>query len=1846
MKPMPFPVLQTARKLLATIATILTAHSAIATEAVWPTPGYVTPPLREAGAEQIPPPPGEPPPTPNAELIPSPVVGGAWVSLGPAATLNGQVTIPPNNEIGGALQALAVHPTNASILYVGAVNGGIWRTTNATAASPSWTSLTNSLSSLSIASLEFDRSDATAQTLVAGSGRLSSFGAVGGARIGVLRTTDGGANWTVLGTSLFENENLTSVAGRGAVIMAASDDTWGGGNGSGLFRSTNTGASFVLVSGTNGLPAGAVSDLVGDPANVARFFAAVRGVGIFRSDNSGATWVNVTNNLTGITSATNKVEMAMCNNGTTNAIFVGVLNADELDGVWRSTNLGTTWTRMDTPSTGGQGDVHFAIAADRTNTSLVYVAGQSANPNSRFRGDASLPLGSQFTSLQSPNSAGTTPHADSREMFVDAGGTLIDCSDGGIYRRPTPQNNTTAWNSANGNLAVFEAHDIAYDSVANIAMIGTQDNGTHIQSASGSTVWTFISGGDGGDVAIDDTSTPNQSIRYGSSQYLGGFYRRTYNASNVLVSTINPPLNLSGGSPAISTQFNTPIALNRVNAARLIIGGDNAAYESLDRGDTVTALTPNSGVNGTFTGNPIAYGGYIAGVPNADVLYYGSGTTVRVRTTASGAIAATASPFPGGDVQDIVLDRNDWRRVYVAGSSAVYFSPNSGATWTNITGDLVGVGSLHTLEFFQLGANDCVAVGTDTGVYCSFVNNLGTWSRLGSGLPSVLVYDMTYSAADNLLVIGTMGRGAFRLPIELDPLVVTPPAGLASAGLSGGPFTPSAQNFTLTNSGTTALNWTAANTQAWVRLSATSGTLAAGASTTVTVSLRRGAAALPPGTFTDPVVFRNATTGANQSRPVNLTVSDALSVSPETGLNGSGLVAGPFAPASQVYALTNGSTAPITWTASKTQTWLNLSATSGTISAGGSASLTVSFNATANGLAAGTYTDTVIITNTVDGVTQTRPVSLAVKVPAPDYFTEIFDSTSNDTSNQSWLFTPNASTSFYRVVRSLATAFPTDPAGGTSLILSDDSYSQVTPTGAAQVRLYGVAYSTFYVGSNGYITFVNGNTTFSSTLSNHFALPRIAPLFIDLNPSSGGTVSWKQLSDRVAVTFQNVQEYAKTTTNSFQVEMYFDGRIRITCLGISATGGIIGLSRGLGVPADFAESDFSTYPLSLLGVSPAGGLTSSGLRGGPFTPSSQIFTLTNSGTTSLNWSAAKTQSWLTLSTSGGTIAPGASTTVIATLNAAAQSLSLGAFSDTITITDTINSVITTRPVSLTVVDPLGISPATGLSSSGLSGGPFTPSSQVYTLTNNGSGPLNWIATKTQPWVSISSSGGTLAAGGSTAFVVSINAAAAPAAVGGYSDTVTLRNTTSGVSQTRPVNLNVNSPIPDYLTEIFDTTTNDTANQSWLFTPNGSNNFYRVARTPVTSFPTDPAGGTVLPLTLDSFLQVTPPGAQVSLYGVSYPSFFVSSKAYITMTAGDFTYEESLTSHFSLPRIAALFDDLDPASGGTVSWKQFSDRVAVTWLAVPEFGTTNSNSVQIEMFFDGRIRITCLALAATDGLIGLSRGAGVPSDFVESDFNTYAALILKLETPASLTEGDAPTTGTVSLSSALENDLTVSLASSAPERLTVPATVTIPAGSTSATFEITVIDDSTFDGALGVLVTAAADEYYNAPAVVAVNDNEISTEEHRPYEQWLTTRGLSGPAAEPDEDFDRDGTENLVEWAFGTNPKSANTESLIVSAGAVLSRGNPITITMPDGLGHEVRTAAFARRKDALQSGLVYTVEFSTDLATWTASAERSTVIADADEIEVVTVPYPPATDGSPATFFRISITLFEEEEEE
>src|SRR5205823_4420228 len=113
-----------------------------------------------------------------------------WLAQGGGPVLHGAVTnLAPGNAISGAVHVVLPHPTNSDTLFAGTVNGGIWRTANASAASPTWTPLTDFPPSLSISALDFDPQNA--QVLLAGTGSLSSLGAHG-TEAGLLSSRDGG----------------------------------------------------------------------------------------------------------------------------------------------------------------------------------------------------------------------------------------------------------------------------------------------------------------------------------------------------------------------------------------------------------------------------------------------------------------------------------------------------------------------------------------------------------------------------------------------------------------------------------------------------------------------------------------------------------------------------------------------------------------------------------------------------------------------------------------------------------------------------------------------------------------------------------------------------------------------------------------------------------------------------------------------------------------------------------------------------------------------------------------------------------------------------------------------------------------------------------------------------------------------------------------------------------------------------------------------------------------------------------------------------------------------------------------------------------------------------------------------------------------------------------------------------------------------------------------------------------------------------------------------------------------------------------------------------------------------
>jgi subtilisin family serine protease len=305
-----------------------------------------------------------------------------------------------------------------------------------------------------------------------------------------------------------------------------------------------------------------------------------------------------------------------------------------------------------------------------------------------------------------------------------------------------------------------------------------------------------------------------------------------------------------------------------------------------------------------------------------------------------------------------------------------------------------------------------------------------------------------------------------------------------------------------------------------------------------------------------------------------------------------------------------------------------------------------------------------------------------------DFFTEQFTASDNDLAHRTLTLVPEASLNRYAAYMDAATSFPTDPAGGTALSLGDDSFATVSLGGGATVPFFGAGYGAFHVGANGYITFDSGDTGYIESLAAHFGRLRVSALFTDLNPSAGGTVSWRQLADRAVVTYENVVEYGASSENSFQVELFFNGVIRITWLALSVTDGLAGIADGQGIPSNFVESDLTAYPpFDDLRIAPALGYAASGVEGGPFLPTNFVYAITNAGSVSLDWTASGATSWISVAAGGGTLAPGATDAVSVSIDADADTLPYGLYDSLVRFSNSVSGQVQSRPVTLAIARP-------------------------------------------------------------------------------------------------------------------------------------------------------------------------------------------------------------------------------------------------------------------------------------------------------------------------------------------------------------------------------------------------------------------------------------------------------------------------------------------------------------------------------------------------------------------------------
>ena len=235
---------------------------------------------------------------------------------------------------------------------------------------------------------------------------------------------------------------------------------------------------------------------------------------------------------------------------------------------------------------------------------------------------------------------------------------------------------------------------------------------------------------------------------------------------------------------------------------------------------------------------------------------------------------------------------------------------------------------------------------------------------------------------------------------------------------------------------------------------------------------------------------------------------------------------------------------------------------------------------------------------------------------AVDYLTEEFSNNIGtrlfDLNNLSITFTPSGGS--YTAQTTPVAAFPSGTSGFTTYDegamnsgFPDDGYwNQALAT---PFTYFGVSYNTLKVATNGYVFFAstnyNGNDLNGSEEA-HFVVgsPRIAGLGTDLNPATGGTVNYQRITtagqQRHVFYYNAVRFIIGTNTASFQIELFDDGRIRITHIASTLINpSIVGLSSGVAntmpsspfettsSPRPFFNSDLSLYGGTAINLAPA-----------------------------------------------------------------------------------------------------------------------------------------------------------------------------------------------------------------------------------------------------------------------------------------------------------------------------------------------------------------------------------------------------------------------------------------------------------------------------------------------------------------------------------------------------------------------------------------------------------------------------------------------------------------------------------
>lgn len=772
----------------------------------------------------------------------SPVKNLPFINVGPTV-------------MSGRVVDLAVNPRNPTEFYVGYASGGVWHTVNnGTTFEPVLdSSPTQNVGSLAV---NWDTREIwvgtgevnASRSSYAGIGLLSStdngktwknrgltdshhiskividpnnaqnmvVSAVGhlystnGER-GIYRSTDGGNTWN---QTLFVDEQsgiieLDVNRNNFNVMYASSWDkdrkAWnfrGSGTGSGIYKSTDAGASWTLVSGPDsGFPTGEGVGRIGLAVVDDNIVYAIHdsqfrrekeeekkdGDGLTKDDFKSMSkdeFLALDNKRLNTFLKTNGFQEKYRAENVKNMVRSGSVKPEDLAfyledansllfdtpvigaEVYKSTDGGKSWKKTHEGYLDGiyysYGYYFGKVHVDPNNPDGIYIYGVPILK--------SKDGGATFSSISAPN-----VHSDHHALWINPNlpGHLIDGNDGGINISYDDGANWIKCNTP--SVGQFYAINVDNEKPYNVYG-GLQDNGvwvgphTNKESVgwhqSGHYNFESIMGGDGMQIQIDNRDS---NIVYTGFQF-GNYFR--LNRATDEQKYIQPKHEL--GERPYRFNWQTPIMLSSHNQDILYYGG-NKLMRSMNQGDDWEAISPDL-TNGGKKGN-VAYG-TITTIDESPfkfgTIYVGSDDgLVHVTQNAGGDWKQISASFPQDLwVSRVVASAHQPGRVYVSLNGYrwddftpyVYVSDDYGASWKSIASNLPS-SPVNVIKEDPENAS-VLYLGTDNGAYVS-MDGGASWHPFAHGLPNVAFHDLVVQPEAKHLVLGTHGRSIYRGDISL-----------------------------------------------------------------------------------------------------------------------------------------------------------------------------------------------------------------------------------------------------------------------------------------------------------------------------------------------------------------------------------------------------------------------------------------------------------------------------------------------------------------------------------------------------------------------------------------------------------------------------------------------------------------------------------------------------------------------------------------------------------------------------------------------------------------------------------------------------------------------------------------------------------------------------------------------------------------------------------------------------------------------------------------------------------------------------------------------------------------------